>query len=153
MSLTMNVYTDPKLLDVAGAMDALPALPLGRETGQNETVAANLQATGTDDCRPQEHVKLGGPSSLSANGYNKLSARQFAPGFAPNTVKSSLLGSILDKVTAEADKTNADDAVAASAYPVIRKDSLITVVNESWKWAALGSNQRLPPCEDGALTN
>ena len=29
IDLTMNVYTDPKLLDVAGAMDALPALPLG----------------------------------------------------------------------------------------------------------------------------
>jgi integrase len=30
IDLTMNVYTDPKLLDVAGAMDLLPALPLGR---------------------------------------------------------------------------------------------------------------------------
>ena len=29
IDLTMNVYTDPKLLDVAGAMEALPALPLG----------------------------------------------------------------------------------------------------------------------------
>jgi len=28
--LTMNVYTDPKLLDVAGAMNSLPNLPLGR---------------------------------------------------------------------------------------------------------------------------
>ncbi len=28
IDLTMNVYTDPKLLDVAGAMEALPALPL-----------------------------------------------------------------------------------------------------------------------------
>ena len=29
VNLTMNTYTDPKLLDVAGAMEALPALPLG----------------------------------------------------------------------------------------------------------------------------
>src|SRR5262249_12489199 len=28
IKLTMNVYTDPKLLDVRGALDALPALPL-----------------------------------------------------------------------------------------------------------------------------
>ena len=28
IDLTMNVYTDPRLLDVAGALDALPALPL-----------------------------------------------------------------------------------------------------------------------------
>ena len=29
IDLTMNVYTDPKLLDVAGAVESLPALPLG----------------------------------------------------------------------------------------------------------------------------
>ena len=28
IDLTMSVYTDPKLLDVARALDALPALPL-----------------------------------------------------------------------------------------------------------------------------
>jgi integrase len=28
MNLTMNVYTDPQLLDVAGALESLPALPL-----------------------------------------------------------------------------------------------------------------------------
>jgi len=29
LDLTMNVYTDPELLDVAGAVEALPGLPLG----------------------------------------------------------------------------------------------------------------------------
>jgi integrase len=29
LDLTMNVYTDPTLLDVAGAMEGLPALSLG----------------------------------------------------------------------------------------------------------------------------
>jgi integrase len=42
IDLTMNVYTDPKLLDVRGALDALPALPLG---GERERAAA----TGTDE--------------------------------------------------------------------------------------------------------
>ena len=28
IDLTMNVYTDPRLLDVAGALKALPELPL-----------------------------------------------------------------------------------------------------------------------------
>ena len=46
IDLTMNVYTDPKLLDVAGAMDSLPALPLGAGS-QTESIAVN--ATGTDD--------------------------------------------------------------------------------------------------------
>ena len=35
IDLTMNVYTDPRLLDVHAALDALPALPLG--TGQKVT--------------------------------------------------------------------------------------------------------------------
>ena len=34
INLTMGTYTDPKLLDVAGAMDALPALPLGDGRGK-----------------------------------------------------------------------------------------------------------------------
>ena len=35
--LTMGVYTDPKLLDVRGAVEALPALPLDgrKEPGGN----------------------------------------------------------------------------------------------------------------------
>jgi integrase len=40
--LTANIYTDPKLLDVAGAIDALPALALSPEaatTGNMDTVA------------------------------------------------------------------------------------------------------------------
>jgi integrase len=47
--LTMNVYTDPRLLDVAGAVDALPALPIDRESPSSEKVA--LRATGTDSLK------------------------------------------------------------------------------------------------------
>jgi hypothetical protein len=43
--LTANVYTDPKLLDVRGALDALPSLPLG----EGPTVERDrARATGTD---------------------------------------------------------------------------------------------------------
>jgi hypothetical protein len=44
--LTANVYTDPRLLDVHGALDALPTLPLddGSATGRG-----SLPTTGTDD--------------------------------------------------------------------------------------------------------
>ena len=68
IDLTMNVYTDPKLLDVAGAMEALPALSL-------TAIADAGRATGTDDS----------------------TASQFAPGFAPATGKTTTLGSIPDK--------------------------------------------------------
>jgi len=48
IDLTMNVYTDPRLLDVQGAMEALPALPL---TGGTQSEAVTARATGTDDSR------------------------------------------------------------------------------------------------------
>jgi integrase len=44
IKLTMNVYTDPKLLDVRGALDTLPALPLPGDQGEGEAAGA----TGTD---------------------------------------------------------------------------------------------------------
>jgi integrase len=44
LDLTMTVYTDPALLDVRGALDALPALPLGVGRAEGEA----LPATGTE---------------------------------------------------------------------------------------------------------
>ena len=108
IDLTMNVYTDPRLLDVAGAMEALPALPLGNGP-QQEAFAA--KATGTDDYR----------------------ASEFAPGFAPTTGKTCILESIADKIATgrgEAEKTG---TVAVSACPVKAKDPLTTAVNGSFR--------------------
>jgi integrase len=45
INLTMNTYTDPRLLDVAGAVDALPMLPLPKEP-KLKTTQEN-RATGT----------------------------------------------------------------------------------------------------------
>ena len=56
----MNVYTDPRLLDVHGALDSLPALSLDGSTNDTQPEA---KATGTDNA----------------------TARQFAPGFAPKS--------------------------------------------------------------------
>ena len=104
VNLTMNTYTDPKLLDVAGAIEALPGLPLvGREASE----AAAVRATGTDNS----------------------AACQFAPKFAPTTGKPCILGSILDKVAGDAERPRATDVVAASAYPVKRNNPLTTAVN------------------------
>ena len=47
--LTANVYTDPKLLDVRGALDALPSLALDAgPTAERE----RARATGTDGFEP-----------------------------------------------------------------------------------------------------
>ncbi len=43
IDLTMNTYTDPKLLDMEGALEALPPLPLDGERGRE-----SARATGTD---------------------------------------------------------------------------------------------------------
>jgi len=58
----MNVYTDPKLLDVQGALDSLPSLDW---KSSSSTECQTMRATGTDD---------GMSSSL-------------APAFAPNSGK------------------------------------------------------------------
>jgi hypothetical protein len=58
-SLTANVYTDPRLLDIAGALDALPTLPLidppaaQRATGTCApgSVALAVAPAGGDSCQ------------------------------------------------------------------------------------------------------
>jgi hypothetical protein len=139
INLTMNKYTDPRLLDVAGAVDALPALPLGDGKAENMAEGSVLIAEDT----------------LAATGTDGVGGRMGArpSKLVPTTGQTSTLQSILDKVTSESERPRSADAVAASSCVVKRKDSLAIAVNESWKWAALDSNQRLPPCEDGALTN
>ena len=45
IDLTMNVYTDPQLLDVAGALERLPELPLAAALPAGRS---RLRPTGTD---------------------------------------------------------------------------------------------------------
>src|SRR5262249_45534304 len=56
LELTMNVYTDPRLLDVRGALDVLPVLPLDGDKGERQ----HMQATGTD---PQPVAPTVAPTS------------------------------------------------------------------------------------------
>lgn len=49
IKLTMNNYTDPQLLDVAGAVEALPTLPIVDRWRDERTT--KMQATGTDGGR------------------------------------------------------------------------------------------------------
>ena len=72
IGLTMNVYTDPRLLDVAGAMDSLPELPLAGESPDDKQT---LRATGTDDS----------------------TSRKLTPTLAPNYGHGCELESITDK--------------------------------------------------------
>ncbi len=60
LEMTMNVYTDPRLLDVAGALDVLPALPL--DGGPHVAIA-----TGTD-ARTLVPTLVPTAGNLSTNG-------------------------------------------------------------------------------------
>ena len=103
LDLTMSVYTDPKLLDVAGAMDALPSLPLdGRHTEA-------IKATGTYD----------------------LSGSQFAPAFAPTADKQGVVVSFPVNLTITNQIKSESRTVAVSGCPVNAIDPLTTSVNGS----------------------
>ena len=105
--LTMNVYTDPRLLDVAGAVEALPELPLkGRVLSESKSPA---WATGTDDAR----------------------AEKFAPKFAPTIVHRRQREATTDKASSLIGESADEDDPAASASPVNDKDPLTTAVNGS----------------------
>jgi integrase len=100
-SLTANVYTDPQLLDVAGALEALPALPLSGAARQ-QSVAA---------------VGSGGASAL-------------APVLAPTLGFSGASGSFADRtaVTVGEDEEPAD--LVLSAAPVTPCPPLTTAGRE-----------------------
>lgn len=67
IDLTMNVYTDPKLLDVYGALDSLPSLDLDSSPS---TEHQTMRATGTHD----------------ATAFAGATAKSFvAPTVAPTT--------------------------------------------------------------------
>ena len=104
IDLTMNVYTDPKLLDVAGAVESLPHLPL---TGGTQASRIAAKATGTEDYQ----------------------ASEFAPGFAPACDKPRVLQSTPGPVSTPRLAGCVADALAASACGVNENGPLTTSVN------------------------
>jgi hypothetical protein len=120
-SLTANVYTDPKLLDVAGALDALPTLPLG--TGQNPA-PEQARATGTETYG-RSSVAL--PVALT---HDKRGANERIP----------------DKTEAEPPNPFGSARLVASARSVKASDDLTTPDNRSSEWAMQDLNLRPPAC-------
>jgi integrase len=103
IDLTMNVYTDPRLLDVGGALGVLPDLPLDAPAGATEAA----RATGTDD----------------------EAARKFAPRFAPTGCKPRHSQSTADKMAGEGESGGKMSTVATSGDPGKGKDALASPVN------------------------
>src|SRR5262249_41489893 len=109
-SLTANVYTDPRLLDVRGALDALPALPLGAGPDTDQEA---LQATGTDDRRPfpPEFPPTGGkPGQTESIPDNQIGGR--LASIDPTQVDANL------EISGEtADFSTVDGAKCESGWP------------------------------------
>jgi len=93
IELTMNTYTDPRLLDVAGALNVLPALPL-HDTGNERP-----RATGTDALAPHLAPALA-PTADSAGQLRTTVGSTTEAGEAPN-------GSSRRAVTRDVDKSSA----------------------------------------------
>jgi integrase len=104
IKLTMGVYTDPKLLDVRGALDALPLLPLGGGQAEGEA----LQATGTE-------------------GNSRQAVCFVAPAVAPTSDNPSTTLSF----PGNAASAGVPNALAVSGSPDKKKDSLTIPVSES----------------------
>jgi integrase len=139
IKLTMQVYTDPKLLDVAGALNALPALPLDSDSVQSVQCA---QATGTEG-------RTYGPMVKGVQQSADSVAPLVAPTVAPTTDKASVSLSIPDKVNTEAES----HTVAVSGCPDKKKGSLAIPVSEPSEWALRDSNPRPHGCDPCALTS
>ncbi len=125
IDLTMNVYTDPKLLDIEGALDALPSLSLDGDPEE-------LRATGT---APVDE------------------ARNVAPDVAPTLAHRCQIQSIPDHAHeicgADAAEPDGDVTVAV----VKRKQPLSISGNGCVRGEQRDSNPRPPEPQSGALTN
>jgi integrase len=123
IDLTMSVYTDPKLLDVAGALDTLPALPLDSASRQENATAL---ATGTDGRLTQED--------------QRTLAQLLAQTLAGNADKPGSTLSILDNSSAADDRSQIYVSVASDK----RKEPLTTPVSGSMGVGAIGLEPMTP---------
>ncbi len=117
IDLTMNVYTDPKLLDIHGALDALPALPL-------------------DTCTNPERI------AVSLTGTDPIPSTPLAPTLAPTTDFSGHSESFAVIMAALGVVREDEETVAVSSSPVKTKNPLTTPVSGSHDYPQGDSN----PC-------
>ncbi len=128
IDLTMNTYTDPKLLDVSGAMESLPSLPLG---GEHKNIRQAAKATGTDDYQPSP----------------------LAPPLAPTHVQSSASESFTVKMTEPTRHRNEPAENRVSAYRDKRKHPQTTTVNGCLKVETTGVEPVTPSLQSWCSPN
>jgi integrase len=134
IKLTMQVYTDPKLLDVRGALDTLPALPLDSACQESEVI----QATGTDDL-------MGGQVQACGSSLAPVLAPTWCNERQPETI------SVNNSQNGTGIATEGDLDVTSTADK--RKEPLTGAVSGSPGWALRDSNPRPHGCDPCALAS
>ena len=130
IDLTMNTYTDPKLLDVYGALDSLPSLELNPT---HSTESQTMRATGTDD-----KAATANPRHVRDVGANAVS--QFAPAFAPKSGKRGQTVSFPVISSAAGDESPRERAT--SGNPMISSEKALPTVFAG-KAFEIGATRRL----------
>ena len=125
--LTANTYTDPKLLDVAGALDALPSLPLDQSPGDTSE-RARAVATGT-------------------YGDGAVALAVALPGDKPSKTMVST-----DKTEAEPPNSLGIARLDVSSGNVSGRETMTSPVQASSEWRRAGSNRQPPGCKPGVRT-
>lgn len=129
IDLTMNCYTDPRLLDVAGALDQLPELSLNRPASQKSDTAL---VTGTDS--QNWGVQLEQPLATDS-----------VPGGISGS-KPVTLGKVTETPAGEFER-------AETGENPTKKASLPVFGNEALKRPRRDLNSQPPDRQSGALTN
>ena len=128
IDMTMNVYTDPKLLDIQGALDSLPSLDLNTSPTIERQ---SMRATGTDD----------------------NSSSQLVPMLVPNTVQRGQTVSFGVTPSANTDSIRLSPATHENPRKP-NKQALPTVfAGKADKRGRRGSNPQPPDRQSGTLTN
>jgi hypothetical protein len=91
--LTMGVYTDPKLLDIHGAMDALPELPL-TGTSEDEAVTIRVTGTGSAEALPPARVQKGHSGASTVTFQRNTDRTQSGEPMVETSLKPMKKGSL-----------------------------------------------------------
>jgi integrase len=113
-TLTANIYTDPRLLDVQGAVESLPTLPL---SGSSSSTPESVQATGTDNEAARKVPPMLPPGTAQSGHSESISVTLEKPGNQLPKTKSD--SKIIAKPTKNARILTKKDSGLKSGRPAI----------------------------------
>ena len=138
IDLTMNTYTDPALLDVHAAMNALPSLDAVAE------LSTEQKATGTDDSQVVGLVGLVGRNQLDLSKVSSLKQRSEAEN-ASLLVSPMVSPRSCPNETIQDNSGGFDDSHVKDTKT--KKPRVTKGYTGNSEWTILDLNQRPPRCQ------